>query len=192
MREKHRKEEKEKERQGRIAMQEEIRRLKKILRGRLGRRSCMVEIFQLNWGTMTWRLIKRSPAKTYLKLLEVVMDNISTVEDRYMIEFTPMYRLGPGEKERKTENIESILRERVEVGDIEGEAKGTDIEGIEKIEHAQDIKYEEIECPRCGGKSIKTWPIVFVIKARSEDKRLRHRCTNCNETFSDEDLRISR
>lgn len=183
---------KEKHRKERIAMQEEIRKLKKILRGRLGRRSCMVEVFLLDWDTLTWRMIKRSSAKTYLKLLEVVMENISTVEDRYRIEFTPIYQSDLGKGDNNVDNIEYVIKERVKVGDIEGEEKCEDVEGIKKIEHVYETKNEAMECPRCGGRSIKTWPIVHVIKTRSGDKRLRHRCTACNETFSDEDLGISR
>lgn len=170
-------EKKEKEIQEGIAMRDEMRKLKEILHGRLGKKSCMVEIFQFNWNTLTWRMIKRSSVKTYLKLLEVVMDNISTKENRYRIEFTPLYQL---------ENIEKEM--------LEGEDSGKDEKIHDNLEDnvEENIKEGEIECPRCKGRNIKTWPIVQVIKTRSGDRMLRHRCTDCNETFSDEDLGINR
>jgi DNA-directed RNA polymerase subunit M/transcription elongation factor TFIIS len=191
MKEKYNKEEKEKEVQERIVMRGEIRRLKEILRERLGKESCIVEIFKFSWNTLTWIMIKRSSVRTYLKLLEIVLDNTSTAEDRYRIELTPLHQLNPGEKEKKADNIEYGIKERVRVEDVKGEEKGGDIEREEKVEHVQEIKEEEIECLRCGGKNIKTWSAAYVIKTRSGDKRLRHRCTDCNETFSDEDLGIS-
>lgn len=223
-------EKKEKERQEGITMREEMRKLKEILHGRLGRKSCMVEIFQFNWNTLTWRMVKMSSVRTYLKLLEVVMDNTSTTENRYRIEFTPLHQLenmekemledeDSGEQENKVDNVEGQVKESVE-GEVKGEEKGDihgieatdlaevsdtlqelrskeekigkvgDVEGVEKVEHVQDIKEGELECPRCGGKNIKTWPTVQVIKTRSGDRKLRHRCADCNETFSDEDLGI--
>ena len=218
--------EKEKERQERIAMREEIRKLKEILHGRLGKKSCMIEIFRFNWNTLTWRMIKRSSVRTYLKLLEVVMDNTSSTENRYRMEFTPLYQLENMEKEvledEDSGDVECDVKESVkeqvkgeEKGDIHGiEAtdlaeisdtleglgpkeekvgkvgKVGDVEGVEKVEQVQEKKEGELECPRCGGQNIKTWPTVQVIKTRSGDRRLRHRCEDCNETFSDEDLGI--
>jgi hypothetical protein len=201
MKEKYKKEKKEKEVQERIAARGEIRRLKEILREKLGKKSCTVEIFRFNRDTLTWRMIKRASVRTYLKLLDIVMNYTSTAEDRYRIEFTPIYQSDSGKKEKKADNVEYVIKEGVKVGDIEGEEKGGDIEGeekggdierVEKVEHVHEIKEEEIECLRCGGKNIKTWPTVHVIKTRSGDRKLRHRCTDCNETFSDEDLGISR
>lgn len=182
--------EKEKERQEIIAMLDEIRKLKEILNGRLGRLSCMIEIFQFNWNTLTWRMVKRSSVRTYIKLLELVMNNTSTTENRYRIEFTPLYQLENmgkdlpghkelGEQENRTDNIED------EVKGGENEANG------EKAEQIKELKEGEgIECPRCGSYNIKTWSTVQVIKTRSGDRKLRHRCENCNETFTDEDLGI--
>jgi hypothetical protein len=221
-------EEKEKERQERIAMHEEIRKLKEILHGRLGKKSCMIEIYQFNWNTLTWRMIKRSSVRTYLKLLEVVTDNTSTTENRYRIEFTPLYQLENMEKdlpededldeyENRADNIEKEgVKDEVkgeEKGDVHGievtdlaevsdtleelrsreekAEKVEDIEGVEKVEQVQEKKEGELECPRCGGKNIKTWSTVQVIKTRSGDRKLRHRCADCNETFSDEDLGIN-
>jgi DNA-directed RNA polymerase subunit M/transcription elongation factor TFIIS len=174
MKDKRKKEDKEKERQKKIAMREEIKKLKEILYGRLGIKSCMVEIFRLNWNTMTWRMIKRTSVRTYLKLLDIVMNYISTTEDRYRIEFTPLYQLYSYEKEKEDNNIEES-KGTVKVGDIE--------------EDKIDTEYEKIKCPRCGG-NIKKWSIVYIIKTRSGDKKLRYRCTDCNETYSDEDLGI--
>lgn len=220
-------EKKEKERQEGITMREELRKLKEILHGRLGRKSCMVEIFQFNWNTLTWRMVKRSSVRTYLKLLEVVMDNTSTTENRYRIEFTPLHQLenmekevledeDSGEQEKKDDNIEGQVKDGVkgeEKGDVHGieatdlaEVSDTlqelrskeekvgkvgDIEGVEKVEPVQEIKEGEMVCPRCEGKNIKTWSKVQIIKTRSGDRKLRHRCEDCNETFSDEDLGIS-
>lgn len=228
-------EEKEKERQERIAMREEIRKLKEILHGRLGKKSCLIEIFQFNWNTLTWRMTKRSSVRTYIKLVEAVMDNTSTTENRYRIEFTPLYQLDNMEKEfpegenlneqeKRVDKIEGGECEEGKVKDgikdeVKGEEKGEihgieaidlaeisdtleelntstgkigDIEGVEKVEQIQEIKEIELECPRCGGKNIKTWLTVQVIKTRSGDRKLRHRCTDCNETFSDEDLGIGK
>lgn len=224
----------EKERQEGITMREELRKLKEILHGRLGKKSCMVEIFQFNWGTLTWRIVKRSSVRTYLKLLEVVMDNTSTTENRYRIEFTPLDQLenmekgvleveDSGEQENKVDNVEGQVKESAK-GEVKGEEKGDihgieatnlaeisdtleelrsreekvgkvgdveGVEGVEKVEPVQEIKEGEMECPRCGSKNIKTWSKVQIIKTRSGDRKLRHRCVGCNETFSDEDLGIS-
>jgi hypothetical protein len=220
-------EEKEKERQEIIAVREEIRKLKEILYGRLGKKSCMMEIFQFNWNTLTWRMIKRSSVRSYIKLLDVVMDNTSTTENRYRIEFTPLYQLENMEKELlededsgeyKADNTKGQAKDGVKNG-VKGEhgieaadlaevsdtleeliskeekiGKVGDVEGVEKVEQVveqvQEKKEGELECPRCGGKNIKTWSTVQVIKTRSGDRKLRHRCEDCNETFSDEDLGI--
>lgn len=217
-------EEREKERQEGIAMREELIKLKEILHGRLGKKSCMIEIFQFNWDTLTWRMVKRSSVRTYIKLLEVVMSNISTTENRYRIEFTPLYQLenmeqdlledkNSGEHDKKIDNVEGQVKDEVKDGEkgnvhgievtdltnisdmLEGleseEEKIGDIEEIEKVENIEGVgKIGELECPRCGGKNIKTWTTVQVIKTRSGDRKLRHRCVDCNETFSDEDLGI--
>ncbi len=197
-------EKKEKERQEGITMREEMRKLKEILHGRLGRKSCMVEIFQFNWNTLTWRMVKRSSVRTYLKLLEVVMDNTSTIENRYRIEFTPLHQLEEGVKDEvkweEKGDIHGIeATDLAEVSDILQELRSKEekvgkvgnVEGVEKVERIQEIKEGEMECPRCGGKNIKTWSTVQVIKTRSGDRKLRHRCADCNETFSDEDLGIN-
>lgn len=220
-------EKQEKERQEGITMREEMRKLKEILHGRLGKKSCMVEIFQFNWITLTWRMVKRSSVRTYLKLLEVVMDNTSTTENRYRIEFTPLNQLenmekdmledeDSGEQEKKDDSVEGEIKDgikREEKGDMHGieatdlaEVSDTlqelrskeekvgevrDVERVEKVEHVKETKEGEMECPRCGSKNIKTWPTVQIIKTRSGDRKLRHRCEGCNETFSDEDLGIS-
>jgi len=226
--------EKEKERQERIVTRDEIRKLKEILHGRLGKKSCMIEIFQFNWNTLAWRMVKRSSVRTYLKLLEVVMGNTSTTENRYRIEFTPLHELENMEKklpededggdEDEHENTADMVEGEVKEGkdgtkdEIKAEEKGDihgidvadlvevsdtleelnvstkkigDIDGVEKVERAKEIKEDEIECPRCGGKNVKTWLTVQVIKTRSGDRKLRHRCSDCNETFSDEDLGIN-
>ncbi len=213
-------EEKEKERQEIIAMMDEIRKLKEILHGRLGKKSCMIEIFQFNWSTLTWRMVKRSSVRSYLKLLDIVMDNTSTTENRYRIEFTPLYQLENVEKEfpeigkvkggmtdeSKDETkgeekniihgieavhlaeISDILEELTMKEEKDGEI--IDIEGVGKVDQKKEIKEGILECPRCGGKNIKTWSTVQVIKTRSGDRKLRHKCADCNETFSDEDLGI--
>lgn len=161
-------EEKGKEEQEKIAMRKEIRRLKELFHGVLGNKPCLIEIFQFNWDTLTWGMVKRSSVRSYIKLLEVVVNYTSTTENRYRIEFTPIHEL---------ENMEKELPK----DDNKGEEKGG-------IKGKGDLA-EELICPRCGG-NIKTWSTVQVIKTRSGDRKLRHRCENCNETFSDEDLGI--
>ena len=203
--------ERERERQEKIAMREEIKKLKEILRGRLGRKSCMIEIFQFNWNTLTWRMVKRSSVRTYLRLLDVVMDNTSNTENRYRIEFTPLYNLENTEKEfQEDENKDNMENEHEkkggEIKDIIKEGHGMDIADLAKISgKLEDLKRPEkveaigegqlqsmkLECPRCGGKNIKTWSKVQVIKTRSGDRKLRHRCADCNETFTDEDIGIN-
>ena len=196
-------EEKEKEMQEKITMRNEIKKLKEILRGRLGRKSCMIEIFQFNWNTLTWRMVKRSSARTYLKLLEVVMDNTSNTENRYRIELTPLYQLEDRKKtddeiERENGQKKKDGVKKGEIADIHGVCV-TDLAEIsstlEELKGSENEKIEEkaykgLECPRCGGKNIKTWLTVQVIKTRSGDRRLRHRCVDCNETFTDEDIGI--
>ena len=222
---------KEKERQEKIAMREEIKKLREILHGRLGKKSCMVEIFLFNWNTLTWRMIKRSSARTYLKLLEIVMGNTSNKENRYRIELTPLYEIEDmegeqgkkgeqegeqqeGEQGKKGEQEGEQGKKGEQEGEQEGEQgkKGGDIKDIvkkreisgrleelkgikEKIEETgetgeKQLQDRELECPRCGSKNIKTWSTVQIIKTRSGDRKLRHRCVDCNETFTDEDIGI--
>ena len=163
----------------------------------------MIEIFQFNWNTLTWRMVKRSSARTYLKLLEVVMDNTSNTENRYRIELTPLYQLEDRKKtddeiERENGQKKKDGVKKGEIADIHGVCV-TDLAEIsntlEELKGSENEKIEEkaykgLECPRCGGKNIKTWLTVQVIKTRSGDRRLRHRCVDCNETFTDEDIGI--
>ncbi len=146
-----------------------ITKINKILTEKFGDIIYMVEIFQFNWKTLAWKMVKRKSSKNYIYLIELITEYKSKIEERYRIEFTPFYDVQKRiEKEKIFEN-EKILEKK--------EEKKEDV----------DEKERQIECPRCGSKNINTWNTIQIIKTRSGVRKLRYRCIDCNETFGDED-----
>ncbi len=140
---------------------EDIEKLKQILDEKFGNKIYVVEIFQFNWKTLAWKLIKRKSIKNYIHLFDLIIEYTSALEDRYRFELTPVNEI--------KESVEKIGQK----------------EQNEAIEKDKDF---EIECPRCGSKNIRTWSTIKVIRTRSGERKLRYRCEDCNETFGDEDI----
>jgi hypothetical protein len=203
---------------------EDIEKLEQKLIEKFGNKIYMAEIFQFNWKTLAWKLIKRKSIKNHMHLIDLITEYTSAIEVRYRFELTPIYetgKTGPIELEKfregeggvKEEETESGVKEEETEGGIkegevkegevkeggvtEGEVKEGEVkEGEVKEGEVKEggvkeggVKEEiEIECPRCGSKNIKTWPTIKIIRTRAGERRLRHRCVDCNETFGDEDI----
>lgn len=153
---------------------EDIEKLKQILDEKFGNKIYVVEVFQFNWKTLAWKLIKRKSIKNYIHLFDLIIEYTSALEDRYRFELTPVYEKKEHENEEKGTGKE-----------IEERQIGQKEEQNETIEKDKDFG---IECPRCGSKNIRTWSTIKVIRTRSGERKLRHRCEDCNETFGDEDI----
>lgn len=161
------------ERKEKNALIAQVRKLKEMLTGKLGNNAFMVEVFQFNWDTLTWRMVKSKSVKTNINLLQIITDNVSKSDERYRIELTSLIELEKMGRQPPKEEFDN-----------------------EKVERGQDIKDGTIEetdvgCPWCGSKNISKWSIIQVIRTRSGERKLRFRCKDCNETFGDEDIRIS-
>lgn len=170
----------DKERKKIDALIEQYRKLKQMLAGKFGNNAVMVEVFQFNWDTLTWKMIKRKSVNTNINLLQIITDNASKSGERYRIELTPLTELEKMGREGSKEEFDNqIIIKKDEIGQIEEDTRDEIIEGT------------DVECPWCGSKNISKWSIIQVIRTRSGERKLRFRCKDCNETFGDEDIKIS-
>jgi hypothetical protein len=116
----------------------EIKKLNQILNDRIGK-EYMVEIFLFNWENLTWRIFKRKSVKTYNKLIDIILENVSSNKSRFRLELTPTTELI---KNEETEMEGEKMEEQKGAGAKETGAKAT------KVEEAKEEKVEkEINLP---------------------------------------------